>query len=71
MPYMQLEGFTRSLSRLIPKIPSADYSGLRRRVLRIDQSPYEHLKGSNEPIAIANYFRLLFCMAVEFNNSLQ
>ena len=53
MPYRQLEGFTRALDRLIPMIPSADYSGLRRRILRLDLSPYEDLKGSNEPIAIA------------------
>ena len=31
MPYRQLEGFTRALNRLIPKIPSADYSWVRRR----------------------------------------
>jgi len=53
MPYRQLEGFTRSLNRLVPKLPSADYSGLRKRILRLDLSPYEDLKGSDEPIAIA------------------
>lgn len=53
MPYRQLEGFTRSLNRLVPKLPSADYSGLRRRILRLDLSPYEDLKGSDEPIAIS------------------
>lgn len=53
MPYRQLEGFTRALDRLVPRIPSADYSGLRRRILRLDLSPYEDLKGSNEPITIA------------------
>lgn len=53
MPYRQLEGFTRALGRLVPKLPSADYSGLRRRILRLDLSPYENLKGSDEPIAIA------------------
>jgi hypothetical protein len=26
MPYRQIEGFTRALNRLIPKLPSADYS---------------------------------------------
>jgi len=32
-PYRQLEGFTRALNRLVPRLPSADYSGLRRRIL--------------------------------------
>ncbi|MBO3842712.1 MAG: IS5 family transposase, partial [Candidatus Brockarchaeota archaeon] len=53
MPYRQLEGFTRALNRLIPKLPSPDYSGLRRRILRSGLSPYEGLKRSDEPIAIA------------------
>jgi len=53
MPYRQLEGFTRALSRLVPKLPSADYSGLRRRILRLDLSLYEDLKDSDESIAIA------------------
>jgi len=47
MPYRQLEGFTRAMNRLIPRIPSADYSGLRRRILRLDLSPYGDLKASN------------------------
>jgi len=53
MPYRQIEGFTRALNRLVPRLPSADYSGLRRRILRLDLSPYEDLKGSGEPITIA------------------
>jgi len=40
MPYRQVEGFTRALNRLVPRLPSADYSGLRRRILRLDHSPY-------------------------------
>lgn len=47
-PYRQLEGFSRALNRLIPKLPSADYSGLRRRVLGIDLSPYESFEGSGD-----------------------
>ena len=43
MPYRQLEGFTRDLNRLLPRLPPADYSGLRRRVLEVDLSPYESL----------------------------
>ena len=53
MPYRQLEGFTRALSRLIPRFPSADYSWVRRRILRLDLSPYESLNGYDDPIVIA------------------
>jgi len=53
MPYRQLEGFTKALERLVPKLPSADYSGLRRRILSLDHQPYEPLKELDEPIAIA------------------
>ena len=48
LPYRQLEGFTRALNRLVPRLPSADYSGLRRRVLAVDLSPYESLEGSGD-----------------------
>jgi len=48
LPYRQLEGFTRALNRLLPKLPSADYSGLRRRVLGVDLSPYEELESSGD-----------------------
>jgi len=53
MPYRQLEGFTRALNRLVPRLPSADYSGLRKRILRLDPSPYEDSRDSNEPIAMS------------------
>jgi len=52
-PYRQLEGFARALNRLVPRLPSADYSGLRRRILDLDLSLYEPLKLSNEPVVIA------------------
>lgn len=52
-PYRQLEGFTRALNRLLPKLPSADYSGLRRRILGIDLSPHECLDSSGDVIVIA------------------
>jgi len=52
-PYRQLEGFTRALNRLVPRLPSADYSGLRRRILGLDLSLYESLKLSGEPVVIA------------------
>lgn len=53
IPYRQLEGFTRALHRLVPRLPSADYSGLRRRILRLDISPYEPLQKGDGPIVIA------------------
>jgi len=52
-PYRQLEGFTRALNRLLPRLPSADYSGLRRRILGTDLSPYEELEKSGEAVVIA------------------
>ncbi|MEM2169640.1 MAG: transposase [Candidatus Bathyarchaeia archaeon] len=36
MPYRQLEGFTRALNRLIPRLPSVDYSWVRRRILTLN-----------------------------------
>jgi transposase len=53
MPYRQLEGFTGALNRLIPKLPSADYSWVRRRILRLDLSPYKSLRKSDGPVVIA------------------
>jgi hypothetical protein len=43
MPYRQIEGFTRALNRLIPKLLSVDYSWVRRCMLRLDLSPYKSL----------------------------
>jgi len=54
MPYRQLEGFTRALHRLVPTTPPrADYSGIRKRILRLDMNPYQGLRGSTEPVTIA------------------
>ena len=33
MSFRRLEGFTRALNRLIQKLPSVDYSWVRRRIL--------------------------------------
>lgn len=52
-PYRQLEGFARALNRLVPKLPSADYSGLRRRILGLDLQLYESLRLSEEPVVVA------------------
>jgi hypothetical protein len=53
MPYRQVEGFTRALSRLIQRLPSADYSWARRRILRLDLNPYKSLRGCDGPVVIA------------------
>ncbi|MEM2304803.1 MAG: transposase, partial [Candidatus Methanomethylicia archaeon] len=53
MPYRQLEGFTRALNRLIPKLPSVDYSWVRRRILTLNPSLHDSLRDSSEPIVIA------------------
>ena len=53
MPYRQLEGFTRSLHTLVPALPPGDYSGLRKRILRLSVDPYRGLRKTNEPVSIA------------------
>ena len=53
MPYRQLEGFTRALNRLVPEAQTADYSGIRKRILRLPTDPYESLRESDEPVSIA------------------
>jgi hypothetical protein len=53
MPYRQLEGFTRALHRLIPRLPPVDYSWVRRRILRLDLRPYMSLSGYDGPVSIA------------------
>jgi len=53
MPYRQLEGFTRALHRLVPRLPPGDYSGLRKRSLALNPDPYKALKETDEPITIA------------------
>ncbi len=53
MPYRQLEGYTRILNRLVPELPSGDYSGIRKRILRLPIDPYRDLRESTEPVTIA------------------
>ena len=53
MPYRQLEGFTRTLHKLVPALPTGDYSGLRIRILSLPVDPYRGLKETNEPVSIA------------------
>jgi hypothetical protein len=45
MPYRQLEGFTRALHRLVPTTPPrADYSGIRKRILRLSTDDVHDVK---------------------------
>jgi len=53
MPYRQLEGFTCSLHTLLPALPPGDYSGLRKRILRLSVDPYRSLKETEGPVSIA------------------
>jgi len=53
MGFRQLEGFTTALHKLVPRLPSIDYSWIRRRVLRLDLSPYEALRRTEGHVAIA------------------
>ena len=53
MPYRQLEGYTRILHKLVPALPTGDYSGLRIRILSQPVDPYRGLRGSMEPVTIA------------------
>jgi hypothetical protein len=53
LPYRQLEGFTNTLHRLVPELPTGDYSGLRKRILRQRVDPYRDLSESGEPVSIA------------------
>ena len=41
------------LNRLVPKLPSADYSGLRRRILELDLQLGKSLRLSDEPVIVA------------------
>jgi len=51
MPYRQLEGFTKALNRLIPELPSVNYSWVRRRILRLNPSLRGSLRGLEGPIS--------------------
>jgi hypothetical protein len=53
MPYRQLEGYTRILHKLVPELPPADYSGIRKRILSLPIDPYNGLRETSEPVSIA------------------
>jgi hypothetical protein len=43
----------RTLHKLVPALPTGDYSGLRRRILSLPIDPYQSLRETNEPVSIA------------------
>lgn len=45
LPFRQIEGFLRKLSEFIPKIKSADYSTICKRLKRLDVNLPENLGG--------------------------
>ena len=51
--YRQLEGFTRKLHQLIPKIRPMDYSGIRKRIVRLKLDLDKSLRETKEPVTIA------------------
>jgi hypothetical protein len=53
MPYRQLEGYTRILHKLVPELPPADYSGIRKRIQRLPTDPYNGLRETSDPVSIA------------------
>jgi hypothetical protein len=53
MPIRQLEGFTRTLHKLVPALPTGDYSGLRIRILNLSVDSYRDLRETSDPVSIA------------------
>lgn len=51
--YRQLEGFTRKLHQLIPKIRPMDYSGIRKRIVRLKLDLNKSLRKTKKPVTIA------------------
>jgi hypothetical protein len=53
MPYRQLEGFTIGLHDLIFAFSTADYSGLRKRIVKLSLLSYLPIDPDDGPITIA------------------
>lgn len=53
MPYRQLEGFTSGLHNIISAFPTADYSGLRKRIAKLDLLSYLPVDPDDRSITIA------------------
>ena len=43
----------RALNRLIPRLPSVDYSRVRRSILILNLSPHESIRGCDGPLVTA------------------
>ena len=53
LPYRQLEGFTRGLSKYVEGLAAPDYTTLDRRVNRLDINLDDALTSSDEPVYVA------------------
>ena len=53
LPYLQLEGFLRKLSELIPEIKPTDYTNIWRRGTQLKLSLPDTISASDEPVLIA------------------
>ena len=53
LPYRQLEGFTRGLSKYVDGLAAPDYATLNRRVNRLNLNLDDSLVMSDEPVYIA------------------
>jgi len=53
MQYGQIEGFTRALHRLIPRLPPIDYSWVRMCILMLNLGQYKSLSRYDGPVVIA------------------
>jgi len=53
LPYRQLEGFVRMLSRHVDGLKAPDYSSMAWRIQRLDVKLDEDLAESNEPVIVA------------------
>ena len=53
LPYRQLEGFTRGLSKYVEGLAAQDYTTLNRRVNRLNLNIDDALTSSDDPVYIA------------------
>jgi hypothetical protein len=53
LPYRQLEGFLRGLSKLVPEIKPTDYTNIWRRGTKMKLDLSETILSSDEPVVIA------------------
>jgi len=53
LPYRQLEGFIRAMTRLNPRLEKPDHATIHRRVMKLNLNLDDSLKKSKKPITIA------------------